>query len=96
MNFHTKSADSPRTTLQASLQCDVIGLNAAISACEKAAVFFCEMGDVHPKRRYPWDEILVISPYYIYIHHMYTIYIYTISKDPPYIIYIYIDIPYSI
>ena len=42
MNFHTKSADSPRTTLQASLQCDVIGLNAAISACEKAAVFFAK------------------------------------------------------
>jgi hypothetical protein len=26
--------------LQASLQCDVIGLNAAISACEKAAGYF--------------------------------------------------------
>ena len=62
MNFHTKSADSPRTTLQASLQCDVIGLNAAISACEKAAGHFCEMGCSSKTEGLPWDEILVISP----------------------------------
>ena len=50
MNFHKKSTDSPRTTLQASLQCDVIGLNAAISACEKAPDLWRDL---------PWDLFII-------------------------------------